>query len=632
MTKYKIKLLSIRTSHLTNSSTNHYVILLKNPAKMQDITIDNLTILTTKESKGNVLVLKIIESLERSGISRAYSRIIAKEILDVSNIENKSLKITKKSQDTLPAIGTLPWRASNSKSLNTLPVGIDDKFEFYDCVDSLELDISFINDLYSFLSSDNVVIARFDDNFVPKGAEKITDAFNNWLDTEKEIPIFSGERNYSITPPKQVVARKSKICNFWTVFNKENGNKVRIRLDRDEIEKDPDNYSNNILFSDYPESLEINITDRCNFGCPYCYRECSQYGFNATESNLDAMIKIINKYGIMEVVIGGGDVLLNHTGLKLLLDSISENTAISITLKDRSIIEAVLAPEDSILSQQVKSTYSSNNKLMILENIKKNCSAIGVSLGTLSEIKERVSYNYDKFYVEFYSILEYLLVTGNHYKGFINLHIILDNIDQNVPLPYIMQQIRHEDKSQHFQILKWISTLYTDIVRDILELYTADKFIIDSVRTRTIAKNPSFGICLLGFKEIGRGKNTKGKGTPIPSEELVSLVDYTTDFDYVLHNGFKFNVDPVLVEQYPELRDAAIAQCVTEEEGRFSLYVDLVNGYISKSSFSTDDIETFDPRFAGEWSKSKIKTFEDKLMNFFMSRNMKLLESKKNDT
>lgn len=56
------------------------------------------------------------------------------------------------------------------------------------------------------------------------------------------------------------LSRYDETYNFFTLFNTYNGTKIRLTFDP----------SVNIIRSEYPELVDIHITDKCNSGCAFC--------------------------------------------------------------------------------------------------------------------------------------------------------------------------------------------------------------------------------------------------------------------------------------------------------------------------------------------------------------------------
>lgn len=61
------------------------------------------------------------------------------------------------------------------------------------------------------------------------------------------------------------------------------------------------------LISDFPDSIDLKITNKCSIGCPYCHESST---LNGKSFNLEKTIQLLSELpkGV-EIAIGGGDVL-----------------------------------------------------------------------------------------------------------------------------------------------------------------------------------------------------------------------------------------------------------------------------------------------------------------------------------
>ena len=100
--------------------------------------------------------------------------------------------------------------------------------------------------------------------------------------------------------------------NYDVWINLEDGTKIR--------ENDLDN-----LTPEFPESIDLNITNKCNIGCPYCYQNCTADGKHAELKKYTEFINSIRPY--TEVAINGND--LDHPQLIDLLKIFRERNVIA---------------------------------------------------------------------------------------------------------------------------------------------------------------------------------------------------------------------------------------------------------------------------------------------------------------
>ena len=104
--------------------------------------------------------------------------------------------------------------------------------------------------------------------------------------------------------------------NYTVGIDLDNGTKVRFN-DKDTLD------------ADMPESADVNLTDWCDGGCPYCYRNCTEQGKHAdilNEKIFDSM------HPWMEIALGGGNVLAHPDLDEFLVRCRDKNLIPSITV------------------------------------------------------------------------------------------------------------------------------------------------------------------------------------------------------------------------------------------------------------------------------------------------------------
>lgn len=90
---------------------------------------------------------------------------------------------------------------------------------------------------------------------------------------------------------------------------------------------------------DFPDSIDLKISNRCSIGCPYCHEESIPNGkladFNEIVKHLDSLPD-----KPIEVAIGGGDLVVDDESFLLLVELTkwlnSKNIRVSVTLNEKS--------------------------------------------------------------------------------------------------------------------------------------------------------------------------------------------------------------------------------------------------------------------------------------------------------
>jgi hypothetical protein len=103
------------------------------------------------------------------------------------------------------------------------------------------------------------------------------------------------------TGARALICRKDPEYGFWTVFNKDTGNKLRFFLDTEENSAYRPNRSS------LPELVDLKITDYCEKDCPYCYQDSSVRGQHADPMSVRDMLGCLSGLGVFEVAFGGGE-------------------------------------------------------------------------------------------------------------------------------------------------------------------------------------------------------------------------------------------------------------------------------------------------------------------------------------
>jgi len=84
--------------------------------------------------------------------------------------------------------------------------------------------------------------------------------------------------------------------DFWTLFNRSNGNKIRFSfLDNPRTEPS------------VPDLVDMKITDFCDKNCSYCYMGSTEKGKHASIWDIGRYLYILSTHRVFEVAFGGGE-------------------------------------------------------------------------------------------------------------------------------------------------------------------------------------------------------------------------------------------------------------------------------------------------------------------------------------
>jgi hypothetical protein len=122
-----------------------------------------------------------------------------------------------------------------------------------------------------------------------------------------------------------IVCRKDGTT--WTVFNKDNGTKFRVDFTRD------GNEANLNFKSEYPELIDLKITDYCESGCEFCYQNSSKDGKHAPFSTIENIILSLEDKPPFEIALGGGEPTSHPDFVNILELCHEKNIVVNFTTK-----------------------------------------------------------------------------------------------------------------------------------------------------------------------------------------------------------------------------------------------------------------------------------------------------------
>ena len=256
---------NIRLGFATNSSSSHSILLVKNPDKYkQNISwIDDYFGWEEFLIKDKNTKKEYFYSLVTSSIRSKKDKLVVENYLKEKYYGN----------DYEPE-----YEGIDHESMICIPYNNNGNILF-----------DYIDDLYEYVMQENVIIEGGNDNM---SEEKYTEGLHihNQDIVEKKNLLYSSD---------EIVGKKDK--NTYILYNKLNGNKVRISFKKDVI------YNK----STYPELVDIKITDKCNENCVMCYQNSTPTGKHANLDYIKSIIDLLAKAEVFEIAIGGGDALLH---------------------------------------------------------------------------------------------------------------------------------------------------------------------------------------------------------------------------------------------------------------------------------------------------------------------------------
>lgn len=510
-----MKFSNIRFGFATNSSSSHSVIFM-DPEKVKEIQKqddlsrysygwENFT-LTSKESKEKYLFATFLNNLDLPMGDAEYLIKKAK----YPEAEDKGMYVDHQSLICIPI-----HRAYDSYGSDYRP--IDDKF---------------YTELVDFIcNNDNIVILGGNDNDEPHPL------------LEKYRKNIRKTVVHSLTDIKSNTITSRKTGDWWTIFNKNTGAKYRFTF--------CDN-ATPITKSEYPELIDMKITDYCPKNCSFCYQGSTKNGKHADTKKILSFIRNIQAEasgGLYEIAFGGGEPTL-HPDFFVILDACKHVGIVpNFTTKD------------------LKWTEDSNKVMKVLDT----CGSFGYSVSSLGELKK--------------------------------VHTILESCLKDHKYSYSGK--RTQMGKTPLYVIHLIEGTIGNVELKKIFKYCSDNYI---------------SMLLLGFKRMGRGASCptidqnmwevlkSSEQSLLKKSRFNFVIDSSrihphTNNEGNFRNDEVFRVDhstafPISIdtafakEHHQELLDSGIDPIsFYTEEGKFSMYVDMVDDKMGKSSYhETEDI------------------------------------------
>lgn len=147
------------------------------------------------------------------------------------------------------------------------------------------------------------------------------------------------------------VARKDEKQDYWSLFNPENGNKLRVSFDKPgtlarhyyDDEKDYLGEELNITRSATPELVDFKITDFCSADCAYCYMGSTVNGKHGLYQDISRTLKALADMKVFEVAFGGGEPVHHPDFVKILQRARSLGIVPNFTTRNLSWISKPIA-------------------------------------------------------------------------------------------------------------------------------------------------------------------------------------------------------------------------------------------------------------------------------------------------
>lgn len=348
----KIAIFNLRSGLACNSSSSHSILLLP-IGKVKDVSTDEYDSFgwgyftaADDTSKNNYLVTAVREAINNIVPEELHNEFLSK-FFNEDTINTDSY-IDHQSVPLIPM---------NFKG------GVNEEF---------------IYDFKEFLERPEVVVVGGNDN------------------DDKKHPLESiADKDFGKDYPKEQsnidwVARKDKEHNYWVIFNRVNGSKMRFSFVSDKVP----------LKASAPELVDIKITDFCPYDCDFCYQDSTLEGKHASMNNIRALAKRLGEAQVLEVALGGGETTLHPNFIDILKVFNDEGIVVNFTTKNFNLLRNKNA-----------------------NDIAKYTGAIAFSVENTSDI--------EKVYSSFLDFEDKDLIDNYNRKPLINLQVVMGTMSIN---------------------------------------------------------------------------------------------------------------------------------------------------------------------------------------------------------
>lgn len=137
------------------------------------------------------------------------------------------------------------------------------------------------------------------------------------------------ERDPKYNETNQIIGRHVEDGDFFILFNKTNGAKVKLKYTEGTAPSD----------SPFPELVDMKITGYCPFACEYCYQDSTEKGKHASLEVIKKIIDILSATHVFEVAIGGGEPTLHPDFEEVLKYCYEKDIVPNFTSKNYALVK-----------------------------------------------------------------------------------------------------------------------------------------------------------------------------------------------------------------------------------------------------------------------------------------------------
>ncbi len=173
-----------------------------------------------------------------------------------------------------------------------------------------------------FCNTPNVVVKGGNDN---EESDFSCCVFEEANETLNQLEYFLDRRD-SLSP---TVLKDNKTGEWNIRLHKASGSIAKIYFGSMKTFKE----SNNTR-PEFPILVDLKITNQCLQNCPFCYQDSHPEGKHAPFSKVEKTLQILKDWGVMDLVIGGGEPTLHPKLKQILKVARSKGFTTSLTTKN----------------------------------------------------------------------------------------------------------------------------------------------------------------------------------------------------------------------------------------------------------------------------------------------------------
>lgn len=295
----KISILNIRMGLACNSSSSHSILILndKNDSYNSEDTQFDWDFFTAgdKESKNNYLSACLYSSISNL-IPEEQQQDFLKQFFDIKDFDYDDYY-------NAPSV--------DHQSIITFPLDLKGNIH-----------IEFIKDFQKFIEREDVVILGGNDN-----TDEVHHLTSKGTLFQEDYPKEDDPQNW--------IARKDKKNDFWTLFNRVNGSKIRLSF----------NGEQNIQKAYSPELVDIKITDFCPYSCEFCYQDSTLDGKHSSLEFIKHLADKLAEAEVFECCLGGGETTLHPNFIEILKTFYEKGIVVNFTTKNMNLLKSSQAED-----------------------------------------------------------------------------------------------------------------------------------------------------------------------------------------------------------------------------------------------------------------------------------------------